>query len=69
MSDLENRNAEAVKIALELYEKRLCALETKVMTLTNHNQTLMNLMNQLQRTNTLALQKVRGHGATDGHNS
>ena len=64
MSDLVNMNAAATRQGLEGLEERIRVLETEVMTLKNHNQTLLGLMSQLQQTNNLALAKLRGTGAT-----
>lgn len=67
MSDLENQNAEAQKQGMENHEARIVELETRIATLTNHVQTCVNLVTQLQTTNNLALAKLRGTGPTDGN--
>jgi hypothetical protein len=59
-----DRNAKAARQGLDAHEKRILELETQVKTLINKHQTLINLVTQLQQTNALALQKVRGHGPT-----
>lgn len=65
MSDLENRNAEATRQALEDQEARIQVLETDILSIRNQCQTLINLVTELQQANTLALAQMRGTGATD----
>ena len=64
----EKRNAAAVKLTLEHYEERIQTLEGQMNTVTNHLQTVMAQMQNLQTSNNLALQALRGHGATHGDN-
>ena len=65
MSDsLNQRNAEAARQQLEDHEKRMVDLEKRVNTLVNEIMTVRNHMQQLQQSNTLALQKLVGTGAT-----
>lgn len=66
MSDLEDRNAEALEIGLVELESRLRALEQEVLVSRNNQQTILNLISELQKSNTLALQQMRGTGATSG---
>lgn len=66
MSDLVNRNAEATKQGLEGHEARLQQIEAQMQTFTNQVQTLINLVAQLQQSNNMALQKLRGGGPTGG---
>ncbi len=64
MSDLENRNAEAMLQALEDFEKRIGKLEADNLALRNEVQSQTQMMIQLQQSNTLALQRLVGTGAT-----
>ena len=67
MNDLVNQNAEAQRQGMEDHETRIVELENKIATLTNHVQTCVNLVTQLQTTNSLALAQLRGTGPTDGN--
>jgi len=64
MSELYAKNTAAIKQALESHEKRMVDLENQILTLTGHVQTAINMVNQLQQTNTLALQQLYGTGGT-----
>ena len=50
--------------ALEAMGKRIDALDEQIVTLMNNQQSLMKHMEELQRSNTLALARLRGTGAT-----
>ena len=64
MSDLQNNNAKATKQGLEALESRIRDLETENAAMKGHVQNCINLVNQLQQTNALALQKLVGTGPT-----
>ncbi len=64
MTDIININAEATRQGFQELEARVRRLETTVMTLEKQNQTLINLVGELQRNNNLALAQLRGTGAT-----
>lgn len=68
MSDLSNRNAKAQQQAIESFEARIRELEVRMDTLTGSVQNALNLLTELQKSNTLALQKLLGTGSTvHGH--
>ena len=54
--------------ALEEADKRFTQLETEVATLKGHISTLLAEMNALKQSNNLALQQLRGTGATANGN-
>ena len=61
---LVNINAKAARQGLESHEQRIVELENQVATFRGQVQTLIGLVQQLQTTNNLALQKLVGTGAT-----
>ena len=65
MSEMANRNARAMRVALEDAEKRMLALENEIGTLRALVQTCIDQVGALQRSNGLALAKLRGTGATE----
>lgn len=64
MSDLENMNAEATKEALELFEKRLQALESENEGLKFQVTTLMSEVEQVKQQYFRVLAKNFNGGAT-----
>ena len=64
MSELENRNAEAVKVSLEITEARIQEIENRLKTMENNVGTLGNLINVLQQNFAKAINAARGTGPT-----
>lgn len=64
MGELAERNEEAVKLSLGVTEERLQKMELEMTAMRNNVQTLTNLVGSLQKTNTLALARLRGGGST-----
>ena len=63
-NDLIDLNAKAARQGIEGHEKRIVDLENELLTIRRQQQTLIDMVTKLQNANNLALQKVRGTGAT-----
>ena len=66
MSDerIININAQAARQGIEGHEERIVELENQIRHIVNQQQTLINMVTELQKANTLALQQLRGRGST-----
>ncbi len=58
------RNAQAMKETIESWNTAFVAMDTRVTTIDNNILNLLKTVKDIQDNNTLALQKLRGHGPT-----
>ena len=64
MDDLSKRQVKQMQKAIDHLNSRLDELHEENLYIRNQLQTNMNLVSELQRTNTVALAKLHGTGAT-----